>query len=138
MAAIGIPDVRRGLKLFLANLGRYGGWAGVATATYAGYNHLPLLVLGALTAPIHAAVFVATRSLMQPLQIVLRGLDVADKSVFSEGAGQARAGGAYRLTLRLAALYAAIGIIFGALMSWFEEGWIAQPLEQGGRSDGKR
>jgi O-antigen/teichoic acid export membrane protein len=119
VAAVGIPDPKRGLKFFVVNLRRYGGWAGIATATYAGYNHLPLLVLGVFTAPMHAAAFVATRSLMQPLQIILRGLDVADKSVFSEGAGNPQADNAYALTIRLAVLYAIIGIAFGALMSLF-------------------
>lgn len=116
---IGLPDLKGGLRLFASNLKRYGGWAGVATATYAGYNHAPLLVLGAFTAPIHAAAFVATRSLMQPLQIFLRGFDIVDKSVFSEGAGKPQAGGAFAHTVKLAALYAGIGIAFGIFMSFF-------------------
>lgn len=115
----GLPDLKRGWRLFASNMKRYGGWAGVATATYAGYNHAPLLALGAFAAPIHAAAFVATRSLMQPLQIVLRGLDIADKSVFSQGAGKSSAGGAFKQTMKLAALYAFIGIVFGGLIGLF-------------------
>lgn len=119
VAVTGMPHLSRGLKFLAINLKHYGGWAGIATVTYAGYNHVPLLVLGAFTAPIHAAAFVATRGLMQPLQIMLRGLDVADKSVFSEGAGKPQAGDAFALTLKLAALYALIGIVFGGLTSVF-------------------
>jgi O-antigen/teichoic acid export membrane protein len=106
--AAGAPDLRQGGRLLSADFMQYGGWAGVATATYAGYNHVPLLILGALLAPVHAAIFVAARSLMQPLQILLRGLDVADKSGFAQGAGSPRDPAALRFTLRLALLYAAV------------------------------
>jgi O-antigen/teichoic acid export membrane protein len=117
VSIVGSPDLGRGWTLFLMNMKRYGGWAGVATATYAGYNHLPLLALGAFTAPLHAAAFVATRSLMQPLQILLRGFDIADKSVFSEGAKEPS--GAFKHTMKLAILYATIGIVFGVFVSLF-------------------
>jgi O-antigen/teichoic acid export membrane protein len=119
--AAGVPRLREGLRLLAADLRRYGGWAAVATATYAGYNHVPLLILGALLAPLHAAAFVATRSLMQPLQILLRGLDVADKSGFSQGAGAPRERAAFRFTLRLAVLYAAVAGVFGAAMAFFAD-----------------
>lgn len=123
-AAVGAPAIGGGLRLFRMNMKRYGGWAGVATATYAGYNHLPLLVLGALAAPIHAAAFVATRSLMQPLQILLRGFDIADKSVFTERANK-KSGDAFALTMKLAAFYALIGLAFGVVV-WFFAGEILQ------------
>jgi O-antigen/teichoic acid export membrane protein len=121
VGAAGAPRLRQGLRLLAADLRRYGGWATVATATYAGYNHVPLLILGALLAPLHAAAFVATRSLMQPLQILLRGLDVADKSGFSQGAGAPRERAALRFTLRLAVLYAAVAGLFGAAMAFFAD-----------------
>jgi O-antigen/teichoic acid export membrane protein len=124
-AIAGAIELRQGLALFTMDLKRYGGWAGVATATYAGYNHAPLLVLGALAAPIHAAAFVATRSLMQPLQILLRGLDIADKSAFSAGAGKPQTHAAYLHTLKLAALYALIGIAFGAIGGLFAKQLLA-------------
>jgi len=117
----GAPDLGGGMKVFSLNMKRYGGWSCVAVATYAGYNHVPLLVLGAFTAPIHAAAFVATRGLMQPLQIMLRGLDVADKSVFSDGIRKPGKDGAFAHTMKLAALYAAIGIAFGGAVSLFSE-----------------
>lgn len=119
VAAVGAPSLQGGWKLFRVNMKRYGGWAGVATATYAGYNHVPLLALGAFTAPIHAAAFVATRSLMQPLQILLRGLDVADKSVFSEAANKSRADNVFAFTMKLAAIYAVVGTGFGIFVSLF-------------------
>ena len=92
----------QGCRLFLADMYRYGWWAVVATATYGGYNHLPLLILGALAEPRHAAAFVATRSLMQPLQVLLRGLDMADKSHFANEAQLPHSRAAFIFTLKLA------------------------------------
>ncbi len=103
--------LKDGSRLLAADMKRYGGWALAATGTYAGYNHAPLLILGAVAAPVHAAVFVAARSLMQPLQILLRGLDVADKNAFAELRSNQPAP---RFILRLVILYAAIGIALGA------------------------
>jgi O-antigen/teichoic acid export membrane protein len=102
-----------GLLLLRADARHYGGWATLATATYAGYNHIPLLLLGSLAAPVHAAVFAATRSLMQPLQILLRGLDVADKSGFSESSRDPYGRSALIFTMKLAALYALVAGLFG-------------------------
>ena len=106
-------SLREGARLLGLDSRRYGGWAAIATATYAGYNHLPLLILGAIAAPIHAAVFVAARSLLQPLQILLRGLDVADKSAFAELRADPYSSKATRFTLKLVALYALIGATIG-------------------------
>lgn len=112
----------QGFRLFVADCGKYGWWSAIATATNAGYNHVPLLVLGALAAPIHAAAFVATRSLMQPLQILLRGLDIADKSSFVKGAGAPHQPSALRHTMRLAALYACAAGLFGLIIGiWADE-----------------
>jgi O-antigen/teichoic acid export membrane protein len=103
---------REGGRLLAADTKQYGGWAVAATATYAGYNHVPLLILGAIAAPVHAAVFVAARSLLQPLQILLRGFDVADKTLFAELREGNRSG---RFIWRRVALYALIGVLFGAV-----------------------
>jgi O-antigen/teichoic acid export membrane protein len=117
--------LRRGLSLLAADLRRYGGWAGLATATYAGYNHIPLLLLGAIAAPVHAALFVATRSLMQPLQILLRGLDIADKSGFARNARAPHSRAALIITLKLAALYALVAAVFGLTAGLLAESLIA-------------
>lgn len=101
---------REGARLLAEDARRYGGWAAAATATYAGYNHIPLMILGAIAAPMHAAIFVAARSLMQPLQILLRGLDVADKNRFAEVAEGKWAAG---FIWKLVALYGVVGILFG-------------------------
>lgn len=125
---------RLGLRLLGSDMRLYGGWAAVATATYAGYNHVPLLVLGVLVAPIHAAAFVATRSLMQPLQILLRGLDLADKTIFSKNAGDPHARQALVFTLKLAGIYAAAAAVFAAVAAVFAEPLIQ--LAYGGKFAG--
>jgi O-antigen/teichoic acid export membrane protein len=119
MAVAGTPRLQRGWLLLWRDLRRYGGWAAAATLTYTGYNHVPLLLLGALAAPRHAAAFVAARSQQQPLQILLRGFDIADKSRFAERAHGVAGESPLRFTLRLAALYAGIAILFGALIVAF-------------------
>lgn len=106
-------SLRDGTRLLFTDIKRYGGWGAAATATYAGYNHVPLLIVGAIAAPIHAAIFVAARSLLQPLQILLRGLDVADKSAFAELRAHPYSQQAARFTLKLVALYALIGAVIG-------------------------
>jgi O-antigen/teichoic acid export membrane protein len=121
--AVGLRPLRLrlGLRLLGHDARRYGGWAAVATATYAGYNHVPLLVLGALAAPVHAAAFVATRSLLQPLQILLRGLDLADKHAFSKTAGAPQGKPALHSTLKVAGLYALVaGVLCVGIASFAE------------------
>lgn len=112
MAAAGRPAWSRGKHLLRHDLLRYGGWSAAATLTYSGYNHLPLLLLGAIAAPVHAAIFVATRSLMQPLQIIMRGLDIADKSVFAKVAREPNTRDTLIFTLNCAAFYAVIGLVY--------------------------
>jgi O-antigen/teichoic acid export membrane protein len=126
LAAIaGWPAWRRGWRLLRLDIRRYGGWSAAATLTYAGYNHVPLLLLGALAAPIHAAAYVATRSLLQPLQIILRGLDIADKSMFSDAAKRPYARETLNVTLTLAALYALIGALFCLIAGLFADRLLA-------------
>lgn len=116
-ALTAMPALRAGWLRLRTDLARYGGWSAAATFTYTGYNHVPLFMLGALAAPTAAAAFVAARSLMQPLQILLRGFDIADKSRFAE-LGQAPAGATQRaMTIRLIAIYAGIGLVFAGLVA---------------------
>jgi O-antigen/teichoic acid export membrane protein len=132
---IGRFDPRLGWTLLLANIRRYGGWSLLATGTASGYSHIPLFFLGSLVPPIHAAIFVATRGLMQPLQILLRGLDVADKAAFAERAALARGWGALSHTLRLAGLYALAGCLFGLAISPFADSLVQ--LAYGAKFEGR-
>lgn len=112
MMIAGSPQWSRGWRLLRYDLRRYGGWSALATLTYSGYNHAPLLLLGALVAPVHAAIFVATRSLMQPLQIIQRGLDIADKSAFANVARKPHTRETLRLILAFSGFYALTGVVY--------------------------
>jgi O-antigen/teichoic acid export membrane protein len=118
---VGDIDLARGKSILAANVRRYGVWSLVATVTFGGYNHIPLFVLASLLAPIHAAIFVATRGLMQPIQILLRGLDLADKAAFAERAFAPRSYAAFLASLKLAGLYALAGGVFTGAVALFAE-----------------
>jgi O-antigen/teichoic acid export membrane protein len=125
MLSAGLPAWSRGTRLLRNDLLRYGGWSAAATLTYSGYNHLPLLLLGAMAAPIHAAIFVATRSLMQPLQIIMRGLDIADKSVFARVAHHPGTRDTLIFTLNCAAFYAVISLVYCVTAGLFADQLVA-------------
>jgi O-antigen/teichoic acid export membrane protein len=110
-----------GWRILAQNLRRYGAWSIVAMATYSGYNQVPLFILAAVSAPYHAAVFVAARGLLQPLQILLRGMDIADKALFAECAQAAEQREAFALTLKIACLYGAASLSFGLLVAIFAD-----------------
>jgi len=118
---VGDLSLTRGWAVLRTNIRRYGAWSLVATGTYGGYIHFPLFLMGSLVDPIHAATFVATRSIMQPLQILLRGLDLADKAAFAEKASAPHSYAAFLASLKLAGLYAVAGSTFSVLAALFAE-----------------
>ena len=118
---VGDFSLARGWAVLRSNMRRYGAWSLVATGTYGGYIHFPLFLLGSLAEPIHAATFVATRSVMQPLQILLRGLDLADKAAFAEKSSAPHSHAAFLASLKLAGLYAIAGSLFSILAALFAE-----------------
>lgn len=79
---LGKPDLFWGWRLLKRDFKKYvvGSLAGVLG--YSGYNHFPLFVLGVVAVPLQSAAFTAMRGLTQPLQIVVRGLDLIDKNAF--------------------------------------------------------
>lgn len=86
----------------------------VGAAGYSGYNHLPIFILGATSPPVYVAGFVAMRSLIQPLQIIVRSLDVIDKHVFGADSGSTPEG-MRRVFWRTVAVYSAVGFIIMAV-----------------------
>lgn len=81
------PDFVRGWAMTRSSLRKHLAPALLGIAGATGYTHVPLFVLNSVAAPIHGAAFTALRSLMQPLNIVIRSLDVIDKNVFQAGTG---------------------------------------------------
>jgi len=118
---VGNLSLTRGWMLLRSNMNRYGVWSLIATVTNGGYIHFPLFLLGSLTAPIHAAAYVATRSLMQPLQILLRGLDLADKAAFAETSSSPHSYAAFVASIKLAGLYFIAGGVFSIAIALFAE-----------------
>jgi O-antigen/teichoic acid export membrane protein len=82
------PDFRRGWQELVKDLRAVMAWTTIGTLVSGAYSHLPVFILGAFQAPIYTAGYVATRNLLQPLQVLVRGLDIADKHVFSSRSDQ--------------------------------------------------
>lgn len=80
------PDFFWGWRLAKRDYRKYLRASLLSTASYSGYGHAPLFVLGAFAVHVPAAAaFVAMRGLIQPLNVVLRSLDVIDKNLFQVG-----------------------------------------------------
>jgi O-antigen/teichoic acid export membrane protein len=110
VATIARPRFRQGWRLLVRDLRGKMGWASLGAVAYGGYNHAPIFILGATAAPIHTAGFVAMRSLMQPLQVIIRSLDVVDKHLFGKASGASRSG-MKRVFLRTLAIYGGFGAL---------------------------
>jgi len=81
---IGKPDFFWGWRLLMRDSRRYFISASMGVAGSAGFINIPVFVLGYLSTPIQTAVFGAMRSLMQPVMVILRSLDVIDKNYFQQ------------------------------------------------------
>jgi len=76
------PSFDRTRAVFMHNLKRNLGWASIGTIASTSYVHIPLFVLGFLGNTLATASYVAIRSPVQPLLIVIRSLDIIDKLRF--------------------------------------------------------
>lgn len=119
-SAIGKPDLMWGWRLLLRDLRRYFAGSILGTIGYAGHNHVPLFILGAVSPPLQAAVFVAMRGLLQPLNIVVRSMDIIDKNFFQEHAKGSK-GGVRMVLLRQMAMYLGLSAIVGVGVLLFGE-----------------
>jgi len=75
----GGPEWIHGDRLLRRLMKKYAGWGTTGVLASSGYNHVPLFILGIYAAPIQTAAFVMMRNLLQPSQVLLRGLDIVDK-----------------------------------------------------------
>lgn len=104
------PRWRAGRRLLAADWRRYGMPSVIGAASYAGYTHVPVMLLEALGGPLQVGVFVAMRTLMQPLTVVIRSLDAGDKNRFQDRSGGTLIG-VRHVFWRTIAMYAAIGLL---------------------------
>lgn len=79
---VGKPNFFWGWRLAKKSISRnsFGTMTGIISST--GFGHVPIFVLSSVTSPIHSAAFVAMRAIIQPLNVIIRALDVIDKNTF--------------------------------------------------------
>jgi O-antigen/teichoic acid export membrane protein len=123
LVSTGRPDFLRGWRFLQRDLKQYLRPSLIGIAAYAGYTHVPLFVLGYTSPPIHVAAFVAMRSLVQPLQVVVRSFDLVDKHQFAQTKIASGEAGQYRMMRRQALTYLAISSALALLLCVF-----ARPL----------
>lgn len=117
---IGRPDFFWGWRMAMADYKKYFPSSFTGVAVYSGFSHIPLLILGSVAPPIQAAAFVAARSLMQPLQVVIRSLDMIDKNFFQQKAAMNPAD-IRTVMLRQLATYALLsGTMIGVVLFFSE------------------
>lgn len=88
---VGRMDLKGGFLLLLSDFRRNSLAAVMGGMGASGYTHAPVIALGMFSSPAQAAAFVALRGLMQPIQIIMRSMDVLDKNFFrskTRGEGQ--------------------------------------------------
>ncbi len=121
---LGAPNLYWGWRLLKRDFKIYVAGALAGVMGYSGYNHFPLFVLGGVATPLQSAAFTAMRGLTQPMQIIVRGLDLIDKNAF-QGKGAATPAG-IRATLRRQFLfYIILSISAFTFVSIFGEPLIA-------------
>lgn len=82
LSLIGRPDFFWGWRLVKRSLQKNTIGTVACMAGSTGITHAPLFVLGISAPPLQSAAFVALRGLIQPLNIIVRSLDMVDKNAF--------------------------------------------------------
>jgi O-antigen/teichoic acid export membrane protein len=118
------PHWAWGLRLLARDWRRYGTVAVIQSASYAGGQHLPLMILAALSGSAQVGGLIAMRSLIQPLMLVIRSLDAGDKNRFRL-VSSGRAAGARKLFWFTMLVYGGIGLSAVTVLAIFPNQIIA-------------
>lgn len=118
--ALARPDFLWGWRLTKKNLKKYFFASTMGSLGYTGYNHIPLFLLGLLPSQLPAAIFTAMRGLTQPLQMLIRSIDIVDKNFFQTKAIMTERDVRDKL-MRQMGLYAVFGSSFVLLVVLFGE-----------------
>ncbi|MGE3714616.1 MAG: hypothetical protein AB7F82_08855 [Alphaproteobacteria bacterium] len=100
---VGRPEFSIGRRLAGRAFRKYLASAVLGVVGYSGHSHGPLFILGSVAAPLHSAAFVAMRGLMQPLMVIIRSLDIIDKSLMQAQGDKVPAGLRHAMLRQLAA-----------------------------------
>ncbi len=114
---IGPPHLYWGWRFMIRDFRKYIVASLLGVGGYAAYNNFPIFILSAVTAPIQSAAFAAMRSLLQPLLVVVRSLDIIDKNFFQNQ--DKSLAGLRRSFLRLLFLYGAGALVMVLGMAVF-------------------
>jgi len=97
------PRFRDGFRELGRDIRTLFAWTTLGAIAAGTYMHIPLFVLGTVQPALQAAGYVMTRNMLQPLGVVMRGLDLVDKHGFASrmlsGEGEAK-GLIVRIVLR--------------------------------------
>jgi O-antigen/teichoic acid export membrane protein len=118
------PHWAWGLRLLARDWRRYGTVAVIQSASYAGGQHLPLMILAALSGSAQVGGLIAMRSLIQPLMLVIRSLDAGDKNRFRL-VSSGRAAGARKVFWYTMLVYGGIGLAAVTVLAIFPNQIIA-------------
>jgi len=118
------PHWTWGLRLLARDWRHYGTVAVIQSASYAGGQHLPLMILAALSGSAQVGGLIAMRSLIQPLMLVLRSFDAGDKNRFRL-VSSGRTAGARRVFWYTMLVYGGIGLLAVAVLAIFSDPIIA-------------
>lgn len=114
---IGKPDFFWGWRLVKRDVKRNLASSLVGMAGSSGFVNFPVFILALLSTQLQTAVFGAMRSLMQPVMVVLRSLDVVDKNYFQHKGNSFH--GIQKSLLRLLLIYGGLCFISIILMGCF-------------------
>ena len=107
---------RKGAHYLAQSIRRNLRWSALGMIGFAGINHAPVFALSILSTPAAVAAFTVYRSFTQPLQVILRSLDVVDKNSYAtklKKEGFSIASLFWRTFFR----YLSLGIVLGSLLA---------------------
>jgi len=115
--AIGRPDFFWGWRFMVRDFRKYFAASLIGVLGYGAYNNAPIFILGSVAAPIQSAAFAGMRSLLQPLLVIVRSLDIIDKNFFQQN--DKTLAGLRRSFLRLLFLYGGGALVMLSGMALF-------------------
>lgn len=115
---IGKPDFKGGWILLRRDFRKNSMSSIMGVIGYSAYTHASVLFLGMYSQAVQAAAFVAMRSIMHILQIIIRSMDVVDKNFFRSRVSDSEHG-LLHVVNRQTLIYAAVSIILSGSVCVF-------------------